>query len=168
MELSDLLPGLEVAVEVANEHEGWQRFAGTEVNKRLLGAGLRAFPNLRVLSGYGLLVKVGETTRGGKRAYWWMPDRRGVEQALEELAAPSGLRWGANAVAYARGFRASHNPFDPAIPAGRVEWHVHRVSDNSLVATDFAENVLAAREACRAVIEAELTKQAGVEELRRG
>jgi hypothetical protein len=59
MELPDLLPGLEFAIEVANEHEVWQRFAGTEVNRRLLAAGLRPFPNLRVLSGHDLLVKVG-------------------------------------------------------------------------------------------------------------
>jgi hypothetical protein len=159
MELPDLLPGLEVAVEVANEHEGWQRFAGAEVNGRLLASGLRPFPNLRVLAGYGLIVKVGETTRGGKRAYWWMPDRAGVEHALEELASPSGFRWGSSAVAYEHGFRASHSPFPPTTPAGRTEWHVYRESDNSLLATGFAADVPAARDACVAAIQAQLAKQ---------
>jgi hypothetical protein len=42
-------------------------------------------PGLRLLVAYGLLEKVGESTRGGRRAYYRMPDRNGVEQALEAL-----------------------------------------------------------------------------------
>ena len=122
--------------------------------KRLLGAGLPSFPNLRVLSGYRLLDKVGDTTRGGKPLTWWMPDGVGVDKALDELAQPSGLRWGSNAVAYAHGFRASHNPFDVTTPSGRIEWHVYRERGNELVEMGFAPNVLAAREACRKVVEA--------------
>lgn len=42
-------------------------------------------PNLRVLAGYGLVVKSGESTRGGNRAYYRMPDRQAVELALETV-----------------------------------------------------------------------------------
>jgi len=42
-------------------------------------------PGLRRLVAYGLLEKVGESTRGGRRAYYRMPDRPGVEEALKEL-----------------------------------------------------------------------------------
>jgi hypothetical protein len=42
-------------------------------------------PGLRLLVAAGLLEKAGESTRGGRRAYYRMPDRTGVEQALEEL-----------------------------------------------------------------------------------
>lgn len=36
------------------------------------------------LSAFGLLVKT-DAARGGRRAYYRMPDRLGVEQALSEL-----------------------------------------------------------------------------------
>src|SRR5262249_31740115 len=40
---------------------------------------------------YGILEKVGETARGGRRAYYQMPNREGVERALRELGAlPAG------------------------------------------------------------------------------
>src|SRR2546430_11732901 len=32
------------------------------------------FPNLRILVSYGVLEKSGESTRGGQRAYYRMPD----------------------------------------------------------------------------------------------
>ena len=44
-------------------------------------------PGLRRLVAYGLLEKVGESTRGGRRAYYRMPDRFGVEEALNENPA---------------------------------------------------------------------------------
>lgn len=43
------------------------------------------FPSLRLLAKYGVLVKQGESTRGGRRAYYSMPDREGVGMALREL-----------------------------------------------------------------------------------
>ena len=46
-------------------------------------------PGLRRLVAYGLLRKVGESTRGGRRAYYRMPDRAGVELALEEIPPAS-------------------------------------------------------------------------------
>ena len=43
------------------------------------------FPGLRMLEKYGILKKEGETVRGGRRAYWVMPDMDGVARALREL-----------------------------------------------------------------------------------
>jgi len=43
------------------------------------------FPGLRLLVKYGILQKEGESVRGGRRAYYTMPDRSGVEKALHEL-----------------------------------------------------------------------------------
>lgn len=42
------------------------------------------FPGLRLLVGYDIL-KHEDTTRGGRRAYYSMPDPAGVEKALREL-----------------------------------------------------------------------------------
>lgn len=43
-------------------------------------------PGLRRLSAYGLIEKT-DTSRGGRRAYYRMPDREAVEQALAEIEA---------------------------------------------------------------------------------
>jgi len=43
------------------------------------------FPSLRTLVRYGILEKVGETVRVGRRAYYRMPDPHGVRRALKEL-----------------------------------------------------------------------------------
>jgi hypothetical protein len=43
-------------------------------------------PGLRRLSAFGLIEKT-DTTRGGRRAYYRMPDREVVEQALAEIEA---------------------------------------------------------------------------------
>lgn len=40
-------------------------------------------PGLRRLAAFGLIEKT-DTARGGRRAYYRMPDRLGVEQALAE------------------------------------------------------------------------------------
>lgn len=41
-------------------------------------------PGLRTLVAYGILKKI-RTTRGGRRAYYIMPDIEGVKKALQEL-----------------------------------------------------------------------------------
>jgi hypothetical protein len=84
-----------VAVKaLANKHPEWldvvracydqanqtQEFAGAWVRRRLG----HWFPSLRTLARYGILEKV-DTSRGGKRAYYRMPDREGVEKAMQEL-----------------------------------------------------------------------------------
>jgi len=61
------------------------RFAGAWVLRRLG----QWRPGLRLLVRYGILEKVGETTRGGRRAYYRMPDREGVGRALRELGLVS-------------------------------------------------------------------------------
>jgi hypothetical protein len=62
-------------------------FAGTWVlNELAAQTGVRQWrPGLRLLVTHGLLEKVGESTRSGRRAYYRMPDREGVERALHEL-----------------------------------------------------------------------------------
>ncbi len=77
---------LEAAVAVATNVEAHGgEFAGAWVVDELGRRGApRWIPNLRILVSYGLLEKSGPSTRGGRRAYYRMPDRAGVEKALEE------------------------------------------------------------------------------------
>lgn len=80
----DWIAVLEAAVAVAGaveEHGG--EFAGAWVVDELARrGGGRWVPNLRIFVSYGLLEKSGPSTRGGRRAYYRMPDRKGVESAL--------------------------------------------------------------------------------------
>lgn len=62
-------------------------FAGAWVVERL-GAWV---PSLRPLASRGIVVKT-DTARGGRRAYYTMPDREGVGRALAELEARTGGR----------------------------------------------------------------------------
>lgn len=87
----DWLPIVEASFECAKQYK---EFAGKwvlEELKRTRWTGLRLgnatvkwFPGLRLLVGYGIL-KHEDTTRGGRRAYYTMPDPEGVEKALSEL-----------------------------------------------------------------------------------
>jgi hypothetical protein len=43
---------------------------------------------LRPLAAEGLIEKVGDSTRGGRRAYYRMPQRQIIEAALRELGVP--------------------------------------------------------------------------------
>jgi hypothetical protein len=71
----------------ANERFGGE-FAGSWVLKDLQASGtLSWLPNLRFLVAYGIAEKSGESTRGGQRAYYRLPDPDGIERALEELGA---------------------------------------------------------------------------------
>jgi repressor LexA len=65
------------------------RFAGKWVLDRAKKHGVNWIPNLRKLVSYGILKKEGESTRGGARAYYSMPDTNGVEQALKEVTISS-------------------------------------------------------------------------------
>lgn len=62
------------------ERLGGERFAGAWIVDKV-----GWFPGLKKLERYGVLKKEGETVRGGRRAYWTMPDREGVARALREL-----------------------------------------------------------------------------------
>lgn len=82
-ERPDWLPIVKACLEVAKDTKG--RFAGTWVLKKMKEKGITDwFPGLRLLVGYGIL-KHENTTRGGRRAYYTMPDCEGVEKALQEL-----------------------------------------------------------------------------------
>jgi hypothetical protein len=65
------------------------RFAGSWVLKELgRESGRPAWrPGLRVLVNYGVLQKSSESTRGGRRSYYCMPEVDAVEKALRELTA---------------------------------------------------------------------------------
>src|SRR2546422_11367719 len=92
LEHPEWLPVLEAAAAVAGsveEHGG--EFAGTWVVDELARRGSpRWIPNLRILVSYGLLEKSGPSTRGGRRAYYRMPDRVGVMRAVEAWRANEG------------------------------------------------------------------------------
>lgn len=87
-ERSDWLPVLQAACRRARNAEPYGgEFAGHWVLRDLQDeVGEPTWrPGLRLLVAYGLLEKAGESTRGGRRAYYRMPDRAGVEDALAEL-----------------------------------------------------------------------------------
>jgi len=67
------------------EQNGTEMFAGTWVLQEWASrtGGPRIRPGgLRPLAAEGLIVNAAPSTRGGKRAYYRMPDRQGVEAAL--------------------------------------------------------------------------------------
>jgi len=79
---------LEAAMAVASRSEPvGGDFAGSSVLKELESrAGQRQWiPNLRLLVTYGLLEKSGESTRGGRRAYYRFVNRAATEDALEQI-----------------------------------------------------------------------------------
>ena len=87
-ERPEWLPALQAACESARKAEAFGgEFAGAWVVSELeQQTGDRAWlPGLRTLAVYGLLEKSGPSARGGRRAYYRMPDRPGVELGLEEL-----------------------------------------------------------------------------------
>lgn len=65
------------------------RFAGKWVLDRAQKHGIKWVPNLRKLVAYGILNKEGESTRGGTRAYYSMPDPDGVMRALKDVNVSS-------------------------------------------------------------------------------
>lgn len=81
---------LRAACETARKCEPGD-FAGSWVLQEMeRQTGERSWrPGLRRLSAFGLIEKTG-TARGGRRAYYQMPDRAGVEQALAEIEARRG------------------------------------------------------------------------------
>lgn len=94
-ERPDWLPVLRAAaVEAARCEPYGGEFAGRWVLQRLAHTTGRSEwrPGLRLLAAYGLLAKSGDTVRAGRRAYWRMPDRAGVETALQQLDRRAGVR----------------------------------------------------------------------------
>ena len=92
----------EAVVAMLREHPHWRgvvvaaleeartiksdRFAGAWVLERAKKQGVQWVPNLRKLVAYGILTKEGDSTRGGRRAYYSMPDTANVERALNDVA----------------------------------------------------------------------------------
>src|SRR2546430_12882547 len=79
---------LEAALAVATRSEPLGgEFAGSWVLKELESrAGRRQWiPNLRLLVTYGILEKSGESTRGGRRAYYRFVNRPAIQDALEQI-----------------------------------------------------------------------------------
>jgi hypothetical protein len=122
-ERPEWLPVLEAAVSVATdteEHGG--EFAGAWVVDELARQGGRRWvPNLRLLVTYGLLEKSGPSTRGGRRAYYRMPHRREVEQALQEW---NEQRRGQSSreLSFIAAGASSDKPTDTARRAGEIEY----------------------------------------------
>ena len=77
------IPVVWATLETAKNTRG--DFAGAWVLNRAKEKGVNWFPNLRILVTYGVLQKEG-TARAGRRAYYTMPDQKGVETALQEIS----------------------------------------------------------------------------------
>lgn len=81
------LPVLEAALVVAERCEAYGgEFAGAWVLEELKQQTGHPvwLPNLRVLITYGFLEKAGESTRGGRRAYYRFTNRKTVGSVLAE------------------------------------------------------------------------------------
>ena len=77
-------PVVAAALEEA-QHARSNHFAGAWILERAKKYGIQWIPNFRKLVAYGILQKDGESSRGGRRAYYTMPDIKGVEKALREI-----------------------------------------------------------------------------------
>ncbi len=87
------LPVLEAALTVAERAEPYGgEFAGAWVLDELEARTGHPtwLPNLRVLLSYGFLEKVGESTRGGRRAYYRCVGKQAIARALTRLAPAGG------------------------------------------------------------------------------
>ena len=86
-ERPDWLPVVEAALAVHERIKAYGgEFAGAWVVDELERVGdMRRLPNLRLLVSYGLLEKVGESTRGGRRAYYRFKRPEAIREMLSEL-----------------------------------------------------------------------------------
>lgn len=76
------IPIVEECLECAKKYV---EFAGSWVlNGVKKKKGIKWFPGLRTLAAYGILKRT-DVTRGGRRAYYIMPDIEGTKKALQEL-----------------------------------------------------------------------------------
>jgi len=79
------LPAVRAALALSNRVGG--EFAGAWILSELQRehAPRTWYPNFRRLVTFGILDKVGDSTRGGQRAYYRIADIAGVRRGLEEL-----------------------------------------------------------------------------------
>jgi len=89
-EYPNWLPVIIAAFEEASNTKG-TRFAGAWVLERAKKHGIHWVPNLRKLVAHGILEKDGDSSRGGRRAYYSMSDKEGVRRALSELDTKEGF-----------------------------------------------------------------------------
>jgi hypothetical protein len=86
-ERPDLIPAVKLSLKWADAAEPYGgEFAGAWVVQELG----RWLPGLRTLRAAGIIEKSGDSTRGGNRSYYRMPDRDGVRQALMDLERLGG------------------------------------------------------------------------------
>ena len=82
-ERPDWIPIVKECLECSQKYE---EFAGSWVLSGLAKKRKEKVwkPGLRTLVAYGILKKI-STTRGGRRAYYIMPDPEGTKKALQEI-----------------------------------------------------------------------------------
>jgi hypothetical protein len=93
-ERPEWLPVLRAALIVAERCEPYGgEFAGAWVLDELhQESGRRTWlPNLRLLTTYGFLQKAGESTRGGRRAWYRFANRAAVSRAVAEFSQDHGV-----------------------------------------------------------------------------
>jgi hypothetical protein len=84
------IPVLEAACAVSDRVEAFGgEFAGAWVIDELeRRTGRRTWlPNMRLLVSYGLIEKVGESSRGGRRAYYRFSAKQSIKNALVRIGA---------------------------------------------------------------------------------
>lgn len=94
-EKPEWIPVLEAAIAVSDrvdKHGG--EICGAWVIDELESRSRRKMwlPNLRVLQSYGLVEKVGDSVRGGRRAYYRIPEKRALAEALSRLEPEPGSK----------------------------------------------------------------------------
>jgi hypothetical protein len=123
VEHPEWMPVLEAAVAVAERsdpHGG--EFAGAWVLDEVRGHGGPSwFPNLRILVSHGLLEKSGPSTRGGRRAYYRMPDRVGVASAIEAWRR-KGTTQGRTRLSFIGAGESTGPPADTGRRAGEISY----------------------------------------------
>jgi hypothetical protein len=114
---------LEAAVAVAERSEPLGgEFAGAWVLDEVRAHGGPSwFPNLRILASHGLLEKSGASTRGGRRAYYRMPDRDAVARAVEAWRG-NGTTQAASRLSFIGSGASTESPADMGRQAGEVSY----------------------------------------------
>jgi len=86
----DWIEVVEECLKTSDEAQRYNgEFPGARVWKVMKEKNKYLFPNLKPLVTYGILRKT-DSSRGGRRAYYVMPDRNGVRRALTELNEEPG------------------------------------------------------------------------------
>jgi len=117
------MPVLEAAVAVAERTEAHGgEFAGAWVLDEVRARGGPSwFPNLRILASHGLVEKSGASTRGGRRAYYRMPDRAGVARAIEAWRR-NGATQARRRLSFIGTGASTEPPADMARQAGEISY----------------------------------------------